>query len=721
MKKIPFIGIFITISLSLNSFGQISKGGIPLSFSKLKSAHAAIPIIKMPEVTSNQLKTQSIEEGKRLKSYPFAHSFQVDITPQNNGKWSSVNGYNIWQVGIYSEGAYSLNVIFDKYKLPEGAKLFLCNGTRTKTFGAFTSENNKPSGILAATPVAGDLIYIEYEEPNNASFKGELKIGTVNHDYKNIFGASYRRPLGESESCNPDVNCPVGQEWHKEKRATTRLIVNGNELCTGVLVSNTLEDKTPYLLTANHCIENSEEATKTLLYFNYESPNCNKLDGIAEQQISSTEYIAGAADLDFTLVKLSVYPPAEYQPYLAGWSRDDSPPSSSVCIHHPKGDVKKIAIDNQQGEFDYFSNDFYDGFEGFIKVLSWEEGTTEGGSSGAPLFNPLGQVTGTLTGGEATCSHSVNDYFTRFQLVWDWYDNEPLKSLKEHLDPIGSDPTSLNGEEMYTGTDRIYALSNFSNEELNLSGAIPEGYLAGHNTSGATEFVEEFNGYESVLLHGVSLGFSVIESSSRMKIKVYEGPDGPESLVHEVEILPTNYEADAMNYISFANPVFIEGKFYVGFEIYYDSPSDTIAAFVAEKRLNENNSAWAKIGTDWIPFNSNDYFNYPTSLFIEVWASGLKDTTSIPPPVPYQQENFIVYPNPVIEDYVTVELPDHIDGKIDLELYDIQGNTLDYVNITNPQAPFELQLKGLSSGIYLLSVKSDNYWKTLKIIITHTK
>ena len=67
---------------------------------------------------------------------------------------------------------------------------------------------------------------------------------------------------------------------------------------------------------------------------------------------------------------------------FSGWDRNGSPSiGTPTVIHHPSGDVKKISIDNESASDD-------DEFNWFVD--DWDVGTTEGGSSGAPLYGDLG-------------------------------------------------------------------------------------------------------------------------------------------------------------------------------------------------------------------------------------------------------------------------------------------------------------------------------------------
>jgi len=139
-----------------------------------------------------------------------------------------------------------------------------------------------------------------------------------------------------------------------------------------------------------------------------------------------------------------------------------------VCIHHPQGDVKKISIDNGPVTAEYQNpipldlHWLYDESlpQAFWRVIKWETGTTEGGSSGSPLFNQNQLIVGNLTGGQADCSNSVNDYYSKFHMGWDYYSNYS-KQLKHWLDPESTGITNLVGFNPY-GQNIIQYASRFS-------------------------------------------------------------------------------------------------------------------------------------------------------------------------------------------------------------------------------------------------------------------
>ena len=115
--------------------------------------------------------------------------------------------------------------------------------------------------------------------------------------------------------------------------------------------------------------------------------------------------LATSNKLDFALVELSRKRPEEYDPYYAGWNRTVASSTNNVTtIHHPAGDVKKIS--RRYGVV--ATGNFGSGFDTNTHwhIPAWDLGTTEGGSSGAPLFDRDHKIIGALTGGDASCDYN---------------------------------------------------------------------------------------------------------------------------------------------------------------------------------------------------------------------------------------------------------------------------------------------------------------------------
>ena len=67
----------------------------------------------------------------------------------------------------------------------------------------------------------------------------------------------------------------------------------------------------------------------------------------------------------------------------------NSAPTSSVGIHHPSGDIKKWSYDADASVSSEWGGWGSSGTNTHWEVLDWDIGTTEGGSSGSPLFDRI--------------------------------------------------------------------------------------------------------------------------------------------------------------------------------------------------------------------------------------------------------------------------------------------------------------------------------------------
>ncbi len=436
------ITILLTILiLSPLTYSQVSIGGKPVSFSK--PSKATVPTVKTPPINRAKMLNEDIEEGKLGMPYRFGTPFDVNYTLENSGVWeTSADGSRMWQLRIETSNAYAINLIYDHFEIPEGARFYIYNEDKSMVIGAFTSENNKEYKKFSTAPVQGPVSILEYFEPADAAFRGIISIERIVHAYRDIFSWDVAKAVagfGSSGSCNNNVNCPEGDPWQDEKRAVVMLLTGGGfRFCSGAMINNVREDLTPYLLTAEHCL--GGESTWLIMY-NYESPTCDNINGPTYMTVSGTTLLANNGYSDFALLRLSENPPDSYDVYYAGWSAIDSPAPRTVGIHHPSGDIKKISFDS-----DPVIETSYLGSSGdsHWRVVKWDDGTTEGGSSGSPLFDDNHRIIGQLHGGFASCSSPTSDWYGQFSESWD-HGSNMLISLKEWLDPDNTGTMVLDG------------------------------------------------------------------------------------------------------------------------------------------------------------------------------------------------------------------------------------------------------------------------------------
>jgi subtilisin-like proprotein convertase family protein len=418
---------------------QVQIGGTPLLQTDNALSFNKIPFQIMPAFDQKAREAEDVIRDQ-YKDVPwrFGENFPVQFNLQNSGVWQTrADGSRVWHLGITCNGAYTINLTFDQFRLPEKARLFVFNQDFSHVIGAFTSENNAAHGQFATTLVRGASIMLEYIEPQNVDFQADLQINQVTHGYRDAYKSL--AGLGQSGTCNNNVNCPVGTDWQCEKKSVVMLVSGGNGFCTGTVLNNTRQDATPYILTANHCYSNP---ATWVFWFNWESPTCvNPATSPPYTSATGATLKARRTDPDFCLVQLNAPIPANYAVTYAGWDKSGVIPNAAIAIHHPNGDIKKIS----------FASPVNSGALGPITGTNawqawWTNGVTEPGSSGSALFNPNKQVIGQLYGGPSSCTAvaaNKHDFYGKIAISWEGAD--ATQRLKDWLDPTATGVSGLDG------------------------------------------------------------------------------------------------------------------------------------------------------------------------------------------------------------------------------------------------------------------------------------
>jgi lysyl endopeptidase len=159
--------------------------------------------------------------------------------------------------------------------------------------------------------------------------------------------------------------------------------------------------------------------------------------------VETEDQIAGKPDI--TLVEIDEPIPPSYGLFLNGWGRRDVAPSEAVSIHHPSTHGKRITFERDSTSITGFNNPSNDTH---IRV-DWDEGTTERGSSGSPLFNSAQQTVGVLSGGESGCE--IRDWYGRLHNAWDG-GGTPDTQLRPWLDPTDTEPETVEGRALADDT-----------------------------------------------------------------------------------------------------------------------------------------------------------------------------------------------------------------------------------------------------------------------------
>ncbi len=449
--KLIILGLLFVLGVN----AQITNEGLPISWS-MQSKKSITPML-MKSFDLKRIKAED-EKNDLDTSLPwrFGYELKVDLGLENSGVWDEFsNGDRIWRINIISQGAKTLNFIFDSYKIPRGATLYIYNNDRTDLLGAYTNIFNRPDEMLGTWLIEGDNVWIEYFEPASVKGKGKLNIAKVIHGYRSVTNSEIQaKNLGSSGSCNQDVDCNAGGGFDSLKdrlKHAVAFIVMQGFVCTGTLINNTKKDKAPYFLTANHCNAGSESTWAFRFNWISPDPSCATtsptVDTAVNQTTSGATLLASNPESDFKLLSLDGGFDPSWDLEWAGWDRTGNIPRYAVGIHHPSGDIMKICREDDELSKIKTSIGGIDLPVESWKINDWDLGVTEGGSSGSALFNPEGKIVGQLSGGGASCSgtndNGLPDYYGRFDVSWGFGTTDDTR-LSNWLDPINSNIQTLD-------------------------------------------------------------------------------------------------------------------------------------------------------------------------------------------------------------------------------------------------------------------------------------
>ena len=453
MKKISLF-VFAVLFCGGIAYSQISSGGTPPAIMFGLNDNIQSLSFDTPDLTSirEQDKLNEIEKPDPRR---MGVSIKINKSLNNAGSWEQLpDGTKVWRLKISIPDALALGVYYDEFYLPEGDELFLYNEDKSQIIGAFTNQNNPSSNLFSTEFIQGDVVILELWQKSNE--KARLNISEIAYAYRDIkFTKDNSR---DSWYCMIDVACEEGDGWENQIDGVARISIKiGGSYywCSGSLINNTENDRTPYFLTAAHCGENANasDLNQWVFYFNYQANTCGgnatgsqTMTGCSLKANDPSHADAGS---DFYLVEFNQNVPVIYQVYYNGWNRtdDNSDAGNGVGVHHPAGDIKKISTYDTP----LTSSTFWNGLPTHWK-LTWAQTTNgrsimQGGSSGSPIFDSNGLIMGDLTGGYTSnsCTTPSPAYYGKIWYSWDQNGNNSSTRLMDWLDPNNTGIEKLPG------------------------------------------------------------------------------------------------------------------------------------------------------------------------------------------------------------------------------------------------------------------------------------
>ncbi|MGA9422842.1 MAG: trypsin-like peptidase domain-containing protein, partial [Rhodanobacteraceae bacterium] len=186
-----------------------------------------------------------------------------------------------------------------------------------------------------------------------------------------------------------DDNLGSGYQASVSSVALMEFMDNGSGfLCTGTLLDDTVNSRTPYVYSANHCIGDQASASTLNTFWFAQNTNCGGPivpPPTLTELTNGSDLLYGDASSDVTLLRLRDTPPDGA--FFAGWDASHLALNTGIAIlHHPLGDGTKIS---QGTAAQYISSVTVQDDGSVIHDLigvGFTSGIVEGGSSGSGLL-----------------------------------------------------------------------------------------------------------------------------------------------------------------------------------------------------------------------------------------------------------------------------------------------------------------------------------------------
>jgi len=313
-------------------------------------------------------------------------------------QWSAAPGGFVAKVRVASAQAVGIRTRLELGTVP-GAIEVRAQGSASRVIESMTID--PALGNTHWTPwTEGSSQVIELYSPVLPS-PGAVSVSVVSH-----FTDSPLVAKAGASSCTISAQCSTGDDVLDGAIAQARNSVasllfqtaSGAFVCTGTLL-NSASFPAPFLVTANHCISDSNVAATLTTFWFYQTVSCDDLSVAQKMQVAG-----GAAlvftnyNADSTLLRMNRNPPAGAT--YSAWNKAQVPANTAfVSLSNPHGDAMRLAqgnvapAPNTLVRIDDRPYDLYG--------VNFTKGIIEGGSSGSGIFvlnNGTLELRGVLTG-----------------------------------------------------------------------------------------------------------------------------------------------------------------------------------------------------------------------------------------------------------------------------------------------------------------------------------
>lgn len=391
-----------------------------MSHNPWHSVRRSIDVKRMPSFDLDQLQREDAENDEAGGLFRFGKGFDVSYTLAD-GHWEEVLGGRLWAMTFFSEGALSLNFVFNDFRLPEGAELYIENEDKTVLYGPVTKEALTENGHFLTDIIPGSQATIYLFEPSECENESSLTIKRVVHGYRDGGLQLSQAPNGRPYVPHNYTPCYPNYDMEADG---VGLILNstGTAIGSGALMMSTDFSFRPYFLTAYIFVDTNMDETLTdaelssvqnsAFKFRYKRTECQSSTETISFTYNHATFRSAWITTKFALLEISGTLKKNPNLTWLGWDCSGTQPTSSTCLFYPSSYPEVIIFDYDSPTNTNNNNSWYS-----IYDLGIPESTT----IGAPYLNQNRKVVGQIYNvGFYTDYPQINNYSKAGKLSESW-------------------------------------------------------------------------------------------------------------------------------------------------------------------------------------------------------------------------------------------------------------------------------------------------------------
>ena len=364
-------------------YEQAAKDSHPAAAMRLPASAAARAVILTPPSIVERAQMTAMRASdrgrtlKNAKSRGLGIGFGRAVAAADSAirladlEWHPVTGgARAARISLTSPGAVAIRIELALKDAPAGLNVRFEGSRRgAPVFGPYAAGMLERDGEFWSPVLEGETGTIELELPatsevGNAMLEMPLisHLGVPGDKLKALDGY-----IGESGACQTDIAClapALKEQLATATNAVARIFVTVKGVtivCTGTLLNDARGSFTPYFLTTNHCIDDVDNpagskgvpaaaANSVNSYWFFQAATCgSQAQPNYVLLAGGAKLLARSADYDWSLLRLNAAPPAGST--FAAWNASGplDAGANAAAIHHPNGDLKKVAQGNVFG------------------------------------------------------------------------------------------------------------------------------------------------------------------------------------------------------------------------------------------------------------------------------------------------------------------------------------------------------------------------------------